>query len=329
MNSPAIEDHDSGCLKWLALLRCVECGAKLQQRKRDLVCEECGAVYHYSGPRPVLLREDNPLFPSGEYRDLKPDGGQKRKSKVRDTLKRLIPSRSVNLARKNVYQKIGESLPTNSRVLVIGCGQQRGTLDLLCRTAAVQFLLTDIDHQADCDIFCDAQELPFADESFDGVVTTAVIEHVMKPWVVAEEITRVVKEGGFVYSEAPFLLGVHEGAYDFTRFTLGGHRALFRRFREVEAGAVAGPGTSLVWAATGVAESVFLQRRLAQLANATIRVAIGWIKHIDRWIAKRPRAEDFASCTYFWGTKTPEEVSAAEIVSRYRGRRFTHSLPQE
>lgn len=44
----------------------------------------------------------------------------------------------------------------------------------------------------------------------------------MEPWVVAEEITRVLKEGDFVYSEVPFLQAVHEGAYDFTRFTLGG-----------------------------------------------------------------------------------------------------------
>lgn len=324
MTSPRSQDRKSGYLKWLPLLRCVECGAPLEPKSGDLKCVQCGALYHYSGARPVLLRQDNPLFPSGEYRHPKPDGDQESTPKLRERLKRMIPSRSVNLARPRIYEKIGKSLSTNSRVLVIGCGQQRGQLDLLCRTAAVEFLLTDIDHHADCDVYCDAHELPFAEESFDGVVTTAVIEHVIEPWVVAKEIARVVKEGGFVYSEAPFVLGVHEGAYDFTRFTLGGHRALFRRFREVEAGAVAGPGTSFVWAATGLAESLFIQRRMAQLANAATRFAVGWVKYIDRWIAKRSFAEDFASCTYFWGVKISGEVSAADIVSRYRGRPFSH-----
>jgi SAM-dependent methyltransferase len=230
----------------------------------------------------------------------------------------------VNLARERIYRKIGENLSKDSRVLLIGCGQQRRGLDVLCHKANAQFLLTDIDHQADCDIYCDAHELPFADGSFDGVVITAVIECVMDPWLVAQEITRVVKEGGFVYSEAPFLQGVQEGAYDFTRFTLGGHRALFRGFREVEAGAVSGPGTSFVWATVGLAESVFRHRRMAQLANAATRCGVAWIKYLDRWIANRPLAEDFASGTYFWGVKIREKASVAEVVSRYRGRRFTH-----
>ena len=63
----------------------------------------------------------------------------------------------------------------------------------------------------------------------------------------AAEIHRVLRDGGVVYADTPFMQQVHEGPYDFTRFTESGHRYLFRDFAEVESGQVAGAGTSLRW----------------------------------------------------------------------------------
>jgi len=59
------------------------------------------------------------------------------------------------------------------------------------------------------------------------VVTTAMIEHVLYPEEVGAEICRILKVGGLLYSELPFIQPVHEGAYDFTKYTLFGHRHLF------------------------------------------------------------------------------------------------------
>ena len=58
----------------------------------------------------------------------------------------------------------------------------------------------------------------------------------------------MLKGRGVVYAETPFMQQVHMGPYDFTRFTHSGHRRLFRRFEEVESGAVCGPGMALAWA---------------------------------------------------------------------------------
>ncbi len=58
----------------------------------------------------------------------------------------------------------------------------------------------------------------------------------------AAEIHRVLRPGGIVYADTPFLQQVHEGAYDFTRFTDSGHRFLFRRFERIDSGSVAGCG---------------------------------------------------------------------------------------
>ena len=70
----------------------------------------------------------------------------------------------------------------------------------------------------------DAHDLPFVDAAFDAAVIQAVLEHVVDPQRVVAELHRVLREDGVLYSEVPFMQQVHEGAYDFTRYTDLGHR---------------------------------------------------------------------------------------------------------
>lgn len=76
------------------------------------------------------------------------------------------------------------------------------------------------------DIVADAHRLPFDDASIDIVYSIAVLEHVKKPWVVASEITRILKPGGHVALELPFLNVIHD-TEDYFRFTDKGIRSLF------------------------------------------------------------------------------------------------------
>ena len=61
------------------------------------------------------------------------------------------------------------------------------------------------------------------------------------------EIHRVMKASGYVYAETPFMQQVHEGAYDFTRFTVLGHRYLFKDFDSIIIGGNGGSGEVLSW----------------------------------------------------------------------------------
>jgi len=137
---------------------------------------------------------------------------------------------------------------------------------------------------------------------------------------VMSEIVRVLRPGGYLYSELPFMQQVHEGAYDFTRYTLSGHRRLANRFEEIDSGPTAGPGTALGWAIEHFAASFFLSRRLQLIARAASRYLFFWLKHVDRLIADRPAALDAASCTYVLGQLRPDGTRPdAEIVDEYRG----------
>ena len=111
----------------------------------------------------------------------------------------------------------------------------------------VQVIGTDIYHSPHVTLIADGHLLPFADQSVDGVWIQAVLEHVLDPQQVVAEIHRVLRPDGLVFADTPFMQQVHEGAYDFTRFTLSGHRWLFRHFALIDAGTSGGAGLATLW----------------------------------------------------------------------------------
>ena len=69
------------------------------------------------------------------------------------------------------------------------------------------------------DYFYDGRVLPFADSSFDGVLSTQVLEHVPNARSMLAEMNRVLKPGGGILISLPFVWQEHEEPYDFGRFT--------------------------------------------------------------------------------------------------------------
>jgi SAM-dependent methyltransferase len=76
--------------------------------------------------------------------------------------------------------------------------------------------------------------LPFANDSFDVVVTDQVLEHVEgDPFVAVEECRRVLKSGGIAVHTAPLLIQIHGFPSDYWRFTPDGLSLLCRTHSEV------------------------------------------------------------------------------------------------
>ena len=64
-------------------------------------------------------------------------------------------------------------------------------------------------------------------QTFDLIFASAVFEHLHMPWIVAEEITRLLKVGGHVFVETHFSYIAHERPWNFFQFSDMGLRALF------------------------------------------------------------------------------------------------------
>lgn len=67
----------------------------------------------------------------------------------------------------------------------------------------------------------------FSENSFDLVISFAVFEHIALPWIAAEEITKVLKIGGFVALETHFSFSEHELPWHFFQFNSRALEVLF------------------------------------------------------------------------------------------------------
>ena len=94
-------------------------------------------------------------------------------------------------------------------------------------------------------VVADAAQLPFQGESLDAVFAQAVLEHVRRPYRAVQEIYRVLKPGGGVYVDVPFVQ-VYHNRVDFQRYTADGLRELFRDFEVVDVGVSVSPASALV-----------------------------------------------------------------------------------
>jgi SAM-dependent methyltransferase len=92
---------------------------------------------------------------------------------------------------------------------------------------------TDIYRTVCTDVLCVGEDLPFADEQFDFIFCFAVLEHTMRPWDVAREMCRVLKPGGTIMVDWPFLQPVHGYPHHYFNATPRGNASLFEAFCDI------------------------------------------------------------------------------------------------
>ena len=313
--------------KFEDILCCPSCkGALAREGDAVLRCRDarCGKSFPVAGGRPVLIDEDRSVFHQADYRTepaaAAPDA-EKTPGKARLLLSR-IPSPSVNLSAVRCFETMKRRLfeqTASPVVLLVGGGIHGKGMDRLTKEPAIRIINVDPSPNSTASVFCDAHDLPFRDGSVDAVVAQAVLEHVADPWRCVEEIHRVLKPTGIVYAETPFMQEVHLHGYDFTRFSHMGHRRLFRRFAEIESGAVAGPGTTLSWAWRYFLASWTRSPKLAKVLNLVGRITAFLFELTDHLDSGRPGALDGAACIYYLGTRSEAVVSDRELIAGYRG----------
>lgn len=124
-----------------------------------------------------------------------------------------------------------------------------------------------------------------------------------------------------------FVPTVHEGAYDFTRYTLIGHRRLFLNFEDVSSGVLAGPGTVFAWSLEALIRCVLdrvLFGRWQLVAKLISRVIAMPFKYLDYFFLEE-RYADFSSYTFFLGKRTNEKREDSVLLSSYKGMNtFNH-----
>lgn len=114
-------------------------------------------------------------------------------------------------------------------VLDIGAGTQaiKHFLSSNCEYFSLDYYQTATEwYHTQPQLFGDGQRLPIRSNSIDTVLLLDVIEHIPKPHDCIAEIMRVLKPGGMLIINVPFLYPLHDEPYDFHRWTKYGLREM-------------------------------------------------------------------------------------------------------
>ncbi len=106
---------------------------------------------------------------------------------------------------------------------------------------------------ASTDVLAVGEDLPFRNGSFDYALCCATLEHTRRPWDVAREICRVLKPGGQLLIDYPFLQGVHGFPHHYFNATPQGCISLFERDCDILSSRIGDnnhPIMALVWVLT-------------------------------------------------------------------------------
>jgi SAM-dependent methyltransferase len=316
---------EEGFFDWKNQICCPHCSSAINQVSTAYIhCSNNLCEYHRAGfpvvqGQPVLIDFGSSVFTRRVYETT--TGSVLR----RDVSGRSISSRIHRLtfgrnpvAAQNCLTFLSaiKTISKRPTVLVIGGATIGSGAELLYGNSSIQLVGTDVFPSKQTVLVVDAHKIPFADATFDAVWIQAVLEHVLEPVAVVAEIHRVLRPLGIVYAETPFMQQVHERAYDFTRFTQSGHRWLFRKFTEICAGPVSGPGVALLWSIRYFFRSLGVGDKLSRL----LTLPFLWLRFFDS-ISWGPAKADAASGLYFLGQRSDQSITPADMPNYYNDQR--------
>jgi len=123
------------------------------------------------------------------------------------------------------------------RVLEVGSREVTGRSRAREEFSAADYVGFDYYDGPNVDVVGDAHKLStYFDEGeqFDIIFSSACFEHFAMPWVVAAEISKLLKVGGLVFAETHFSFSSHERPWHFFHFTDLALRVLFNEQLGIE-----------------------------------------------------------------------------------------------
>lgn len=186
------------------MARCLRCGAQDWNRKGDaIVCADCGStVDRVEGALNFLDSETYSKF-------------------------RIVETENVSdhPYDGNAKELIAKASEIGGLVLDCGSGYKTDSYD--------HVIQLEIANYPNVDVLAVNQDLPFGDESFDVVFSANVLEHVNDPFLSAQEIVRVLKPGGYLYVDIPFLQAEHGYPHHYFNATREGLLRLFPHLHKI------------------------------------------------------------------------------------------------
>lgn len=140
---------------------------------------------------------------------------------IRQRIKPRIWDYSFFLLKNNlkIFLQFREIILTENKkkILDIGCGFK--PWERLFEGKDIEYIGIDTDENSLADIRCSAEKLPFPDNTFDAIICSETLEHILEIDKTILEIKRVSKNGAILFISTPFIFPEHGIPFDYQRFT--------------------------------------------------------------------------------------------------------------
>lgn len=279
---------------WRGMLVCPRCRGALHGGDEGFRCtahghhfaEKDGRIYFLEG-----LVEEQRRLASRDGRSMA--AAYRRPCKPLRAARRVITSEYF--PGKEWRRAKEEVLAGGGPMLIIGSGT----------TGYERAVHLDLDDFPGVDVIANAEQLPFRDNSFQGVLCEVVLEHVARPERVIAETLRVLRKGGACFFIVPFLFPYHGHPADYRRWSRQGLAAEFANFGDVRIGIHGGPCSAMVnllseWA---YAISGFHYPKGYTLIKGMFTAALFPLKYLDIFANRCPEAHRLAATFYLSARK--------------------------
>jgi SAM-dependent methyltransferase len=312
-------------------LRCPRCRGVLAAASGSaaLHCGGCASQYPVVNGAPILIDSERSVFTADA---IIADYDRERRQLPRGVLGRLVwaiasrtPHVTSHRRQEQVARLFADRLarerPAPS-ILVVGSGTEGIGIAALRAIPGATICEFDVYLTDGRMLVADLLDLPFEDGSFDAVVAQGVLEHVIDPHRAAEEIHRVLKPAGLVFSTTPFVLGVHLPVADYTRFSRLAVIRLFRRFTPVDCDVIEGAAVTLAYSLAYFFMALLSSSGWsggAKIAKYAGNYPIFWLRHLDALVRRSPVSIDAAASYYYIGRRSDATLADRDIVGMFRG----------
>jgi SAM-dependent methyltransferase len=306
------------------ILACPTCRKLLSEGENGICCintscKSSKSPFPEVNGKPVLVDYDNSVIQYTHLKNTEASSLVKRTvdfSGIKRSIKWIL--NGSNPISTDNFNKLDEMMSkiTNPVILIVGGGTVGAGCEKFIEKYRHAIVSFDVYNSSNVDFIADGHSIPLIDNSVDLVIIQAVLEHVFDPVCVTAECYRVIKPDGYIYAETPFLQHVHEGVYDFTRFTVLGQRILFKKFETISMGFVSGVGQSLLWSIEYFISGLFRTRKAGKAA----KVLFFWIRWLEKIIPNEWNSDGACGC-YFLGQKSMQtsEKKISEYLAQYDG----------
>lgn len=114
----------------------------------------------------------------------------------------------------------------------------------------------DIQNKPNVDVICDIHNLPDSLGNFDVIICNAVLQYCSSPKTVAQQFFKVLRPGGYLFVDAPWVQPYCTDTPDKFRFSKDGLRTIFSDFEIVETMPSIRPGTAFAMLGIQIANNL-------------------------------------------------------------------------